>query len=91
MIATKLLTKVEEFKNIKSGDILVVEWKLDSYKEDKRTRFASYEVYKNLTENGYPEIVLQKKNNVYFNYNLFCRVEEGCSNAERVMLVFKEE
>jgi len=90
MITTKMLTCISDFQAVKKGDILAVEWHRDSYKGNKRTRFATYEVVENHYNDGEynsNEIILQKKNNVYFNFALFCGTEEGCSNAKNVMLI----
>jgi hypothetical protein len=89
VICTKLLTTVEEFETIQKGDILVVEWHRDSIENGKRTRFKSYEVVENLKERGQPEIVLEKKSNVYFNYRMFCDPSIGMSNAKTIMLVYQ--
>lgn len=88
-IITENLNKKSQFEAIKKGDILVVEWHRDSYKNNARTRFASYHVYDNHTNNKYqkPEIILQKKNNVYFNYKLFLDPSKGHSNAKSVTLI----
>lgn len=87
MIQCKGLETIEDFKSVKKGDFLAVEWKLDNYIGNKKTRFAVYQVYENLNDQEYPmpEIVLQKKNNVYFNYEMFCS-NEG-SVAKSVMLI----
>lgn len=86
MITTKKLTSIDDFKGINKGDTLAVQWKLDTRKGKKRTRFAAYEVYDNLTvSRGLPEIVLQKSYNVYFNYEMFLN---GESNAKDVVLIY---
>ncbi len=94
MIYTKPLTKLTDFTRLKQGDILAVEWHRDSYKGNMKTRFAVYEVIENHTNGGYynqPEISLQLENNVYFNYNLFLGIEEGCSNVKSVTLIGVKE
>jgi hypothetical protein len=90
LITTKMLETVEDFQAVKKGDILAVEYHRDSYKGNKRTRFATYEVAENHYNDGKynnNEIILQIKNNVYFNFGLFCGIEEGCSNAKSVTLI----
>ncbi len=84
-IKTKQLCTLEDFKSVKEGDWLAVEWKLDSYIGNKRTRFAVYQVIE--VKERLAEIILQRKNNVYFNYLLFLDLMEGCSNAKRVTLI----
>lgn len=93
MITTKMLETVEDFQAVKKGDILAVEWHRDSHKGDKRTRFAAYEVVENHYNDGKHnnnEIILQIKNNVYFNFALFCGIVDGRSNAKSVMLIKQE-
>jgi hypothetical protein len=87
MIEVKDLKTVEDFENLKKGDIVIVEWKRDSYKNNSRTRFASYEIFLNKKESH--EIILQKKNNVYFNYEMFLNPEIGISNIKYIKLIFK--
>lgn len=86
MITTKELKTLADFEAVKRGDFLAVEWHRDSYIGNKRTRFAVYEVF-DAPNNGHHEIILQKKNNVYFNYQLFLGMLEGASNAKSVTLV----
>ena len=93
MITTKMLETIEDFQAVKKGDTLAVEWHRDSYKGNKRTRFATYEVAENHYNDGKynkNEIILQIKNNVYFNFALFCGTEDGYSNAKSVMLIKQE-
>jgi len=88
MITYTALTTIEDFENIITGDFLAVEWHRDSYIGNKKCRFAVYQVHENLKHStGYTEIVLQKKNNVYFNYKMFLNPELGISNAKNVVLI----
>lgn len=86
MINTKQLTKLEDFQSLKKGDLVAVEWHRDNYVGDKRTRFAPYFVVENKERTT--EIILQKKNNVYFNYSMFLFPEkEGQSNCKSIVLI----
>jgi len=90
MVITKKLKTTSDFEQIKKGDILAVEWHRDSYIGNKRTRFAVYTVYENHNNDGKydkEEIILQLKNNVYFNYKLFLDPTMGSSNAKSVVLI----
>lgn len=89
MIISKKLITSSDFSTVRDGDFLAVEWKLDSYIGNKRTRFAVYQVVE-ARHDSRAEIILQKKNNVYFNYGMFTGTVEGCSNAKSVTL-FKSE
>ncbi len=74
MIQTKELKTLEDFESLKSGDMIACEFHRDMYIADKRTRFATYTIVENKKRDK--EIILQKKNNVYFNYGMFLS-EEG--------------
>ena len=85
MITTKELKTLADFESVKRGDFLAVEWHRDSYIGNERTRFAVYQVAEVHEWGG--EVILQKKNNVYFNYRLILGIEDGQSNAKNVTLV----
>jgi hypothetical protein len=86
MIKTRFITTEEYFKELKKGDLVAVEWKRDNYIGDKRTRFAVYTIYENKERTT--EIILQKKNNVYFNYSMFLEGQKhGISNCKSIMLL----
>ena len=89
MIVMKELKTLSDFENLSKGDIVVCEWKLDSYKNGKRTRFASYEVVQN--KSLATEIILQKPMNVYFNYFMFLYPgSHGVSNLKSIILLNRE-
>jgi superfamily II DNA or RNA helicase len=85
MIRTRFITTEEDFKELKKGDLVAVEWKRDNYIGDKRTRFAVYTIYENKERTT--EIILQRQNNVYFNYSMFLNPEIGISNCKSIMLL----
>lgn len=90
MIATKQLTHLEDFEGLVKGDILVCEWKRDSYKGKKRTRFASYNVVENKKDST--EIILQTQMNVYFNYEMFLDPEgQGISNLKHIIQLIQKK
>lgn len=87
MIKMKVLTTLEEFEALKKGDIVCCEWKRDSYENNKRIRFNSYKVVENKKRST--EIILTRKDNIYFNYNMFLNpVEVGVSNLKEIILLF---
>lgn len=89
MIHTKQLEILADFQDLKKGDLVACEWKLDSYINNKRTRFATYTVVDNKERTT--EIILQTKNNVYFNYAMFLNPElDGCSNLKSIILIKSE-
>lgn len=86
MIQTKDIETLDDFKRLKKGDLVAVEWKRDNYIGDKRTRFATYTILENKERTT--EIILQKKNNVYFNYSMFLNPKEvGVSNCKSIILL----
>ena len=91
MIITKQLKVLADFKSLKKGDIVAVEWRRDVQKTKRtRTRFATYEVVDNL--DSQTEIILQKSLNVYFNYSMFLNPEKyGVSNVRAITLINTSE
>jgi hypothetical protein len=87
MLCKRRLT-LNDFESIKENDILVIEWHRDSYKDNKRTRFATYNVI--LNKKSHTEIILQKQNNVYFNYMMYLFPKTyGYSNVKNVILLYQ--
>ncbi len=90
MIRTRFITDLKDFQELKKGDLVAVEWKRDNYIIDKRTRFAVYKIVENKERTT--EIILQTKNNVYFNYSMFLEPEkDGISNCKSIMLLRSTE
>lgn len=90
MIQVKQIETLEDFEKLKTGDIVAVEWDRDAYKGDKITRFATYEIYENKARTT--EIILQRKNNVYFNYMMFLYPKEhGVSNCKSIILLKSDQ
>ena len=80
------LTKLkfyDQFMELKKGDILICEFFRDTYKLNRRTRFASYDIVENKRNTN--EIILQKHNNIYFNYNMYLDGKSG--NLKNVSIV----
>lgn len=84
MIITKELKTLEDFKNIAKGDILACEWHRDVYEGNKRLRFQIYTVVNNKETSN--EIILNKKFNTYFNYDMFLSPDES-SNLKSAILI----
>lgn len=78
------IENVSDFENLKKGDIVVCEFHRDNYKGNKRTRFNTYEIVENKKRTH--EIILQHKNNVYFNYMMYLN---GASNLKDIALITK--
>lgn len=83
MIQAETINTLEQFESLQKGDLVVCEFHRDTYKGNKRTRFASYNIRENKAR--CTEIILQKKNNVYFNYSMFLNPEKhGYSNLKSI-------
>mgnify|MGYP003402917716 FL=1 len=85
MIQVKDIETLEDFQRLKKGDLVAVEWKRDMYFGNKEKRFGTYEVVENKERTT--EIILQTKNNVYFNYSMFLNPEIGISNLKSIVLL----
>jgi hypothetical protein len=85
MIQTKNIETLEDFQLLKKGDLVAVEWKRDMYFGNKQKRFGTYEIVENKERTD--EIILQVKNNVYFNYNMFLNPIIGVSNLKSIVLL----
>jgi len=84
MIQTKNIETLDDFKRLKINDCVICEFKRDSYVGNKKTRFGTYQIY--AVKHDQNEIILQLKNNVYFNYKMFLSPTE-VSNLKSIMLV----
>ena len=85
MIKIESIQNINDFKKLKKGDLVAVEWKRDMYFGNKQKRFGTYEVFENKEQTT--EIILQAKNNVYFNYSMFLNPEIGISNLKSIVLL----
>lgn len=85
MITTKILTNREDFIALKKGDMVFCEFHRDVHDYPKKYRSYFFTIAEN--KHSHSEIILQKKNNIYFNWKLFLGEEEGESNLKEIMLV----
>ncbi len=85
MIQVKDIETLADFQRLKKGDLVAVEWKRNMYFGNKQTRFGTYEIVENKERTN--EIILQTKNNVYLNYNMFLNPEIGISNLKSIVLI----
>ncbi|TAN63848.1 hypothetical protein WS9_015320 [Paraclostridium sordellii 8483] len=64
----ELLDKIEQFKQLKKGDIILVRWSDYYIKHTKGIKpIMLYEIQKILGN----EVICQSKNNHYFNYKFY--------------------
>jgi hypothetical protein len=85
MITIKELKTREDFINLKKGDVLACEFHRDVNDYPKKYRFKVFTLVEN--KESCSEIILQKKNNIYFNWKLFLNEIEGESNLKSVVLL----
>ena len=76
----KKLIKLEDFKSLKKGDELIVVWnpqgEIWSEEMVEKKIYIILKVQKASTKSEYPdEIILRKKENVFFNFRLFLNGE----------------
>lgn len=86
MINTKELNTVEGFESLKKGDTIACEFHRDMHDGPKKSfRFKVFEIVEVKTRTK--EIILQKKNNLYFNYGMFIDPSDGASNLKSATLL----
>ena len=80
------INTVEEFENLKRGDMLLIEWSDYFVKHHpKSKKIELYSIYKVYPNNH--EVICRMKDNHYFNYNLYL---DNKSCAVKVLRVLKE-
>ena len=89
MIQFKELKNREDFIALKKGDIVACEFHRDVNDFPKKYRFNVFKIEEN--KESHSEIILQKKNNIYFNWKLFLGEEEGGSNLKSIILLTTED
>ena len=90
MIAVKELLTKEDFESLKKGDTIACEFKRDVHDYPKKSfRFKVFEIVEN--KQCHTEIILQKKNDLYFNYGMFLDPSDGESNLKRALLISQFE
>ena len=86
MIQTKELKTIEDFESLKRGDAIACEFHLDMHDHPRKPfRFKVFEVVENKARTR--EIILQTKNNIYFNYGMFVDPSDGASNLKSAILL----
>ena len=82
MINTKELKTIEDFESLKKRDTLGCEFHRDMHDYPKQYRFKVFPIVKVRTDTK--EVILQTKNNIYFNYKMFV---DGESNLKSAVLI----
>jgi hypothetical protein len=88
-IFTKQLMTIEDFESVKKGDFLACEFGRDVHDYPRKSfRFKVFQVVEVKTRTK--EIILQKKNNIYFNYGMFIDPSDGASNLKSALLIINQ-
>jgi len=86
MIQTKELKTKEDFECLKKGDVIACEFNRDVHDHPRKSfRFKVFEIVENKARTS--EIILQTKNNLYFNYGMFIDPSDGASNLKSAVLL----
>ena len=86
MIVTKQLSTLKDFEALRPGDTIACEFHRDVYDGPKKSfRFKVFEVVENKLRTT--EIILQRKNNIYFNYGMFIDPSDGASNLKSAIRI----
>lgn len=85
MIQTKELKTIEDFESLNSGDFVACEFHRNVHDYPKTYRFKVFPIHKVRTDTK--EVILQKKNNIYFNYGMVVDPSDGESNLKSAILI----
>jgi len=87
LIVTIEINTLPQFENLKKGDHVACEFHRNLHDHPKKPyRFNVFKIYAIKPEAK--EIILQKKNNIYFNYKMFLK---GDSNLKSVVFIKHHE
>lgn len=84
MLKLRLLTKKEEFEDLKKKQLIIVKWKEGSREYAKGNGVREYRI---VDINNKHEIILQTRGNIYFDYKMYLQKK---SNIEEVYRVVEE-
>lgn len=86
MIVTKELITLSDFESLQKGDTIACEFHRDMHDYPRKSfRFKVFEIVEVKTRTK--EIILQRKNNIYFNYGMFIDPSDGSSNLKSATLL----
>ncbi len=84
MIETTELTTREQLNSLKKGDTIACEFFRDVHDYPKKNfRFKVFSIHSILSRQN--EVLLQKKNNIYFNINMF--LDSRAGNLKSIVLI----
>lgn len=76
---TKVLKTIQDFEDLQIGDWLACEFHRNVHDHPKTYRFKVFQVV--TVRFDTKEVILQKKNNIYFNYKMFVHGESNLLSA----------
>ena len=86
MIRVKKIESREDFESLRRGDVVACEFHRDVHDYPRKSfRFKVFTIYD--VKQRTSEVILQKSNNIYFNYDLFLNPENGVSNLKSIVLI----
>lgn len=85
MIESVELKTIEDFESLKKGDFVACEFHRDINDYPKKYRFNVFKIVDVKIHDK--EVILQKKNNIYFNYKMFVDPSDGASNLKSAVLI----
>ena len=83
MIQIKELITIQDFESLKKDDVVFCEFYRDVHDHPKKYRSNVFKIVENKQNTN--EIILQIKNNIYFNYKMFVNGEG--SNLMSIVLI----
>lgn len=79
----ELLENIEQFKQLKKGDMIIVKWSDYYIKHNKNIKpIMLYEIHKILDN----EIICQSRNNHYFNYDMYLKGDSVALEVYKVSI-----
>ena len=89
MIKGKDLRTIQDFESLKPGDFLACEFHREVKDHPRQPfKFRVFQIAEVKTRTK--EIILQRKNNLYFNYGMFIDPSDGASNLKSAVLIYSE-
>jgi len=86
MIQCQELKTVADFEGLQKGDTIACEFHRDVHDFPRKSfRFKVFEIVE--VKRRTKEIILQTKNNLYFNYGMFIDPSDGESNLKSAVLL----
>lgn len=82
MLNLKLLTKKEEFEELKKKQLVIVKWKKGTSEYIKGNGVREYRIV-DITDRH--EIILKTRGNIYFNYIMHLNKESNVAEVYRVV------